>query len=299
VGRLATATAVLVAVFLGASAIGARVVVAGSRAPFTVAASQIGPSYVDVTFPSRDDHLALSGWLFRAERPSGRSVVLVHGWQGNREDVDFVPLSRQLLVRGYDVLMFDLRGSGLSAGSYETLAHDEPRDLLGAYDFMRSRGYAPGLMTVLGNSMGAATVLEAAPELRDVAALVSDSAFAELSSTLEGGLTRFTRLPGVLALPAMQLARMYGVLPTLSPVDVVRSLPDRAFLFIHARGDRLIPVSNAVELDAASANTGSRLLVLDGTDHLDTYTHDPARYLDAVLRFIDEQVARDAAAGAR
>ena len=139
---------------------------------------------------------------------------------------------------------------------------------------------------------GAATVLEAAPEPRDVAALVSDSAFADLSSTLQGGLTRFTRLPGVLAVPAMQFARMYHVLPTLSPVDVVRSLPDRAFVFIHARGDMLIPVSNAIELDAASANSGERLLELDGADHLDTYDDDPARCLDAVLRFIDEQVAQ-------
>ena len=289
--RLAFVAAVVVALFLAASAVGARVAVAGSRAPFPVPASQIGASYLDVTFPSRVDHLALSGWLFRSARPTGRSVILVHGWQGNREDVDFVPLARQFLARGYDVLMFDLRGSGLSAGAHETFAHDEPRDLLGAYDFLRSRGYAPGLMTVLGNSMGAATVLEAAPQLGAVAALISDSAFADLSSAMQGGLTRFTHLPGVLAVPAMELARMYDVLPTLSPVAVVRSLPGRAFLFIHATGDRLLPVANAVELRAASANPGSRLLELDGTDHLDTYTHDPGRYLAAVLAFIDQQVA--------
>ena len=283
--------AALVVLYLLASVVGARVAVAGSRAALAVPPSSIGRSYSDVTFPSRLDDVALSGWLFTAARPTGRSVILVHGWQGNREDVDFVPLTRELLARGYAVLLFDLRGSGSSGGDTQTFAHDEPRDVLGAYDFLRSRGYSPHLMTILGNSMGAATVLEAAPQLADVAALVSDSAFADLGDALQGGLTRFTHLPGVLAVPAMQAARLYDVLPTLSPADVVRSLPSRAFLFLHARGDRLLPVSNAITLRAASADADSRLVVIDGTDHLDTYTHDPQGYVLDLLAFIDQQIA--------
>ena len=281
----------LVVLYLLASVVGARVAVAGSRAALAVPPSSIGRSYSDVTFPSRLDDVALSGWLFTAARPTGRSVILVHGWQGNREDVDFVPLTRELLARGYAVLLFDLRGSGSSGGDTQTFAHDEPRDVLGAYDFLRSRGYSPHLMTILGNSMGAATVLEAAPQLADVAALVSDSAFADLGDALQGGLTRFTHLPGVLAVPAMQAARLYDVLPTLSPAEVVRSLPSRAFLFLHARGDRLLPVSNAITLRAASADTDSRLVVIDGTDHLDTYTHDPQGYVLDLLAFIDQLIA--------
>jgi len=290
-GRLAKLAAALVVLYLLASVVGARVAVAGSRAALAVPPSSIGRSYSDVTFPSRLDDVALSGWLFTAARPTGRSVILVHGWQGNREDVDFVPLTRELLARGYAVLLFDLRGSGSSGGDTQTFAHDEPRDVLGAYDFLRSRGYSPHLMTILGNSMGAATVLEAAPQLADVAALVSDSAFADLGDALQGGLTRFTHLPGVLAVPAMQAARLYDVLPTLSPAEVVRSLPSRAFLFLHARGDRLLPVSNAITLRAASADTDSRLVVIDGTDHLDTYTHDPQGYVRTLLSFIDQQIA--------
>jgi fermentation-respiration switch protein FrsA (DUF1100 family) len=164
-------------------------------------------------------------------------------------------------------------------GSNQTLANNEPRDLLGAYDRMRSLGFAPGQMTMLGNSMGAATVIEAAPELSAVGALVSDSAFASLSAAMEGGLTRYTFLPGLLAIPAIEASRAFGVLPTLSPVDVVRSLPDRAFLFLHAPGDPLLAVSNADQLFAASSNRASRLDVVAGHDHMDTYTHNPAGYL--------------------
>ena len=288
--RLGTVSCVLVAIFLVASAVGARVVVAGSRRAFAVPASSISHRHLDVTFPSRIDHVRLSGWLFRADRPTGRSVILVHGWQGDREDVDFVALTRRLLPLGYDVLMFDLRGSGLSMGSNQTLAHREPRDLLGAYDHMLSRGYRPEQMTVLGNSMGAATVIEAAPELTAVGALVADSAFADLFTAMEGGLTRYTLLPGALAIPAIEASRVFGVLPTLSPVEVVRSLPDRAFLFLHARGDPLLAVANADQLFAASSNPASRLDVIAGHDHMDTYTHNPSGYMNVLLAFIDQQI---------
>lgn len=290
-GRIARVATVVLVVYLLASLVGSRVAVAGSRSAFAVEPGQIGRTWAAVSFPSRDDAVPLSGWLFTPTSPSGRSVILVHGWQGDREDVDFVPLTRDLLARGYAVLMFDLRGSGLSGGANQTFAHDETRDVLGAYDLMRSKGYRPALMTVLGNSMGAATVLEAAPQLGDVAALVSDSAFADLSSSMESGLTRFTHLPGPLALPAIQFARLWDVVPSLSPADVVASLPRRAFLFIHASGDQLLPVSNAETLRHASTNRDSRLLVIGGTDHLDTYTHDRAAYLAALFSFIDQQVA--------
>jgi len=194
--RLTQVSAAAAAAFLLASTVGARLAVAGSHATFAVPANAISRNHREVRFPSRIDDVRLSGWLFRADHPTGRSVILVHGWQGNREDVDFVALTRKLLPRGYDVLMFDLRGSGLSMGSNQTLAHNEPRDLLGAYDYMLSLGYAPDQMTVLGNSMGAASVIEAAPKLTAVGALVADSAFANLSSAMQGGLTCYTKLPG-------------------------------------------------------------------------------------------------------
>ena len=85
--RLAMVSFVLVAVFLLASAAGARLVVAGSRGSFAVPASAVSSHHLDVRFPSRVDHVRLSGWLFRAVHPTGRSVILVHGWQGNREEI--------------------------------------------------------------------------------------------------------------------------------------------------------------------------------------------------------------------
>jgi hypothetical protein len=80
--RLVSVSVLLVTILLLASTVGARLVVAGSRGSFAVPASTIGNYHLDVTFPGRVDHIRLSGWLFRADHPSGRSVNLEHGWQG-------------------------------------------------------------------------------------------------------------------------------------------------------------------------------------------------------------------------
>lgn len=273
-----------------ASFVGAYAALAGEHRRLPVPAGEIGPDHEDVRFTSRVDGLRLNGWLFRSPRGDGRSVILVHGWHGDREDVNFAPLARDLLRQGFDVLMFDMRASGTSQGFTQTFAHQEPRDLLGAYDFMLSRGYAPQRMAILGNSMGAATVIEAAPQLAHVGALVCDSAFAALTPTLEAGFRNDTRLPALFAAPLLAFSGILGVDLSLRPVDVVRSLPHRAFLFIQARGDDLVPPGDAPELRRASANPASQLLMLDGHAHLDTYSHDPATYMAHLLAFIRAQL---------
>lgn len=137
--------------------------------------------------------------------------------------------------------------------------------------------------------------VEVAPQLTAVGALVADCAFADLSSAVEGGLSRYTFLPGLVAIAAMEASRAFGVLPTLRPVDVVGSLPNRASLFFHARGDPLLGVANADRLFAASANQSSRLDVIAGHGHLDTHTQNPAAYMSVLLVFIGQQLAHIAA----
>jgi hypothetical protein len=54
----------------------------------------------------------------------------------------------------------------------------------------------------------------------------------------------------------------------------------------------LLGVSNIDQLFAASANSASRLVVIAGHDHMDTYTHSPAQYMSALLAFIDQQLGQ-------
>lgn len=265
----------------------------GTHKPIDYDPHTVGYTYRDVTFWSDADALRLRGWLFRSDHPSGRSLILVHGLRDNRAGDDFPNIAREMLARGYDVLTFDLRSSGTSDGDHFTLGTQEPRDLVGAYRFMRSQGYRPELMSVLGDSMGGATVIEAAPQLGDVAALVTDSAFAELQPVLESHLHDDVPWLPAFTYPGIETAaRLFeGIDPSLAPVDVVRHHPERAFLFIQGTADDFVPFAQGEELAAASQNVATRHDWVPGATHVASYRTDPAAYIAALTAFIDSQIA--------
>src|SRR5258708_37626069 len=129
---------------------------------------------------------------------------------------------------------------------------------------MLSRGKAPALMTFLGNSAGATALLRAAPQMPDVAAIVSDSAFNS-SAPLFNSYWSNTGVSRPLAWLATQLTRFYGADPYATTTDAIRTMPNRAILFIHARGDQTIPYTDAITLRAASGNPASELWISGAT----------------------------------
>jgi pimeloyl-ACP methyl ester carboxylesterase len=286
--------AALAVIYVVTSIAVAWVLTMGTHTAPSVPATSIGRVFEDVSFASREDRLTLRGWLFHASPSNGRSVIFVHGWQGNRVDTSsgLWEKARDVVQHGYDALLFDLRSCGTSDGSRFTLATEEPRDVLGAYDFMVSRGYRSQAMTVLGDSMGASSMIEAAPQMPTVGALISDSAFAELRPLVEKELPKRSHLPGFLFNWGVTTSArlLFGVNPDLRPVDVVRSLPGRAFLFVQATDDDFIPSTDAVELDQASANAESRLALIPANAHVKEYLAHPDEYMRVVYGFIDQRL---------
>ena len=267
----------------------------GTHLPLQATPESIGPDWEDVTFPSRTDHLRLSGWLFHAPRRTGRSAIALHGFTSNRTDAGFgMPaFTRDLLAAGYDTLVFDFRSFGRSEGGGFTIGWREGRDVLGAYDFMRGRGYDPAQMAIVGISMGAESMLGVAEQLGPVAALVADSAYAELRPIIELNLHRYSPLPALFYPGIIEAGTLfYGLNPDFRPIDHVRALPQRAFLFFVGGRDDFIPPDNSRRLRAASANPGSRLVVFEGSGHVQGYHDERDRYLRELFAFIDEQVAR-------
>ena len=273
----------------------------GAHMPLTASAGSIGSRWEDVAFSSRTDMITLRGWLFHAPSSNGRSAILLHGFSANRTDSAFnMPaLTRAFLQAGYDTLIFDFRSFGLSGGDNFTLGWKEGRDVLGAYDFMKARGYDPHRMAILGVSMGAESMLGVAGQLSDVGALIADSAYADLRPILDLDITRYSGLPRIFNAGIIAAFQMFhGANPDFRPVDHVRSLPSRAFLFLHGGEDTFIPTSNAFALKAASANPQTRLIMFDGSDHAQEFNDHTRQYLFAVFGFIEEQMGAANAAPA-
>ena len=244
------AIVLLAAAYAGVSYVIASGVTAAEREEQEDHPSDYGLRYEDVEFLSRKGDVTLEGWYL----PSpccGPSVIVVHGITSNRSGGEATEMAAQLVRVCFNVLLFDLRGHGTSGGDRITGGIDEAQDVLGAYDYMRSRGIRQRDIVVLGRSMGAgASVLAAAAE-PEIRALVLDGTYADVTDLVAFEIGRKTPVPEWAApvfIPGASLMAdmLYGVdLGLLAPERVVGSI-DYPILVIHGEADTRIPTEHGV-----------------------------------------------------
>lgn len=101
--------------------------------------SNIMPDYSLAGFPSFDEQSTLSGWFFPARGRAVSTVILVHDQGANRLQfgLDTPVLFDALTARGFNVLAFDLRNSGRSAGRMSGYGYAEWADVLAAIRYVR------------------------------------------------------------------------------------------------------------------------------------------------------------------
>ena len=252
-----------------------------------VVGSPLVDYYEDVSFPSRGDGLTLRGWFMPGHSPGEPAcVIIVTGGHQSRTDhvVGTLELSRDLVDRGYSVLLFDLRGRGESDGKGLALSYADS-DIGGAVDYVRNRGYRT--IYIIGfSSGGALSILSGV----NVTAMVIDSCFANVhemlvsQATAKGYPVAFIKLlaPGVFLMARL----MYGY-QAVNPEDVVGSVTCPIF-FVHGKFDDDIPLSNSCRLYQASANPLDQIWICPGADHCLTYRTSPDIYLEKVCQFMSE-----------
>lgn len=243
--------------------------------------ADFGLSYEDVTFPSAaGDGLTLRGWWV-PNAASRRVIILVHGRYENRTSHD--ALLRPLWDRGYNVLLFDLRGHGQSDAATCTYGLREQWDIVGAVNFVKAKGSPSGSIGVIGWSLGAASALMAMQQTDDLTAVVSDSAYANADPLLAHNALR----PG-LAL-AMRLVR--GVdLGQVTPEQAIAHIGNRHVFLIHGNHDQAVPVAQAYRLQQAGGANVTMTWIVPGANHIQAYPNQPTEYLQRVISFFDTEL---------
>jgi pimeloyl-ACP methyl ester carboxylesterase len=263
--------------------------------PLVDAPEHYGLSYESVSFSSRIDAVQLDGWLLNP--PTGaaarRPIVVVHGWNSDRAreaNKHMLAIAAQLTGYGYPTLLFDLRGSGRSAGERFTLGVQEVRDVGGAIDFLEQRGLAVEGVDLLGYSMGAATALLAAPDEPLVRAVAEDSGYADLRNLLDTEVPKASGLPGFFTPGVVFAARpIVGAdLYALRPIDGVSGLAAHGvpLLVIHGQADGFVAVDNGYRI-AAAYGPKVQTLFAPGADHVRSYEIDPTTYIARLSAFFE------------
>jgi len=269
-------------IYVGLSIYGAIAVMEIPRIPLHSSPASVDLSYEDVSFTSRVDKVLLKGWYIPGE--GNFVVIIVHGGWQNRVDLDVntLGLAQDLVENGYNLLLFDLRGRGESEGKGLSLMYFE-RDIGGAVDYLRSKGYSVENIGIIGFCSGAASSLILASQ-ESIGALVLDACFANVrnmiirQAALKGIPDFLVNLfaPGVLLMTRI----MYGY-EMVNPIDVVADV-SCPILFIYEENDNLTSLEDTYQLFEASGNPANELWVIRDAEHSQAYKKYPSKYVEAI-----------------
>jgi uncharacterized protein len=250
--------------------------------------AQYGLSYEEVTFPSvYQDHLNLRGWWI--PNPAAKRVlVMVHGRNGTRTTL--LGLSKPLWDNGFSLLFFDLRAEGLSDGSHYSFGQEEQWDVVGAVNFVKSKGFAPPDIGAIGWSMGGASSIMAFSQTSDLKAVVSDSSYADYAQLTQ---SRYGSGLSSIYLPGMLFASrvLFDVdLNQAKPEESIQHLGQRHIFLIHGENDTYVPVDNFYRLKTAGgANVTASWLAPD-SEHVGSFDRHPVEYIQRVVTFFDKEL---------
>ncbi len=121
------------------------------------------------------DGAVLQAWFMRPPQPNGDAVILLHGVSDNR--MGMYGYGRWLLQNHYTVLIPDARAQGNSGGALATYGLMESDDIHRWADWIETATH-PRCMFGLGESMGAAQLLQSLPKEPRFCAVVAESPFA-------------------------------------------------------------------------------------------------------------------------
>lgn len=237
-----------------------------------------------VTFTTQDE-VTLHGLLIL--RPNAKRTMLIcHGYRMAKENMAaFVPLFPH-----DNILLFDFRAHGQSAGDIISIGCYEQLDVKAAVKFLCSHHATAQLPIIgIGLSMGGATLLCVAAQGLPFQALIIDSAFANLMEQIASSFSVRTGLPKIIFMPSV--IALYELLAGCSPTSVMPAVEIEKIhcpiFLIHAEDDIKVPVTDAYRL-YVSAREPKQLWLVKGSSHANEVWDFPEEYAQKIHSFIKE-----------
>ncbi len=241
---------------------------------------------VSITVP---EAVTLRGWVLSPLRLSGDAAILLHGMGDNR--LGMVGYAQFLLSHNLTVLVPDSRAHGQSDGPVATYGLLEREDINGWLSFVANKLH-PRCIYGMGESMGAAQLLQSlqsATPLCAVAAESSFSTFREIAYDRVGQQFHLGSWAGRTFLrPVIEVAFIYCRLKyhlemnSISPEDSVAKtrIP---VLLIHGQIDSNIPVRHSRLIHARNPETV--LWEVPGAQHCGAISSAPEQFKAKLLRW--------------
>jgi uncharacterized protein len=235
------------------------------------------------------DNVTLHAWTILPHHPNGDDVLLLHGLGDNR--IGMTGYAQLLLAHGFSVLLPDARAHGTSGGPLATYGLLERNDIHQWVEFLNVQDH-PHCIFALGESMGAAQLLQSLDTHPHVCAVVAESPFANFREIAYDRMGQPFHLgPWVgrtLLRPLVEVAflrarlKYHLKMDEISPEDSVAATTIPVFL-IHGEVDSNIPVRHSQIIHARNANT--QLWEIPAADHCGAISTAPQEFEHRILSF--------------
>ncbi|MGL5268260.1 MAG: alpha/beta hydrolase [Spiroplasma sp.] len=260
---------------------------------------EINPENVDIlTF----DDITLAAFLLVSKKPTNKWVVVLHGWYQNRYSIIY--LAKHFYQAGYNVLVYDSRNHGSNSDTSCTFGLKEAQDLFFVLKYLKQRFHNKNLeFALIGNSMGASTILQALVRY-DLTALGVKSAIFDC------GYDDFAHMMKILGKTKIKrhwFWYYYGVnfwfyfkdnfkIDLIKPVNKLQNCSKTPVLFIHGSKDQTVPLTMSqrlyhkkLEYELLFKNKKlSELLIIKDAGHIESALTNYPLYTKTTLKFIDK-----------
>tara|TARA_R110002073_G_scaffold159477_1_gene314789 strand:- start:20732 stop:21949 length:1218 start_codon:yes stop_codon:yes gene_type:complete len=185
-------------------------------------------------------------------------------------------VSKALTDFGFAVVRFDFTGLGRSEGSFaESHFGANVEDLIDVHQYIKENYQAPSLL--IGHSLGGAAAIVAASQLETIKALVTIGSPSDIEHTAQHFISQVDDTSKETTYDVNIGGRPFTIndefienFKTIKVVDVLSKLKI-PYLNLHSPIDRIVNISNALELFNAAKHPRS-FVSLDDADHLLTNT---------------------------
>lgn len=243
---------------------------------------RLGIKYEVVHIPSGSgsERGELYGWWIPADQPDAPTFLYLHGNDKNISHIHDVAHANRMHSLGYNLLMIDYRGYGLSTGREPSEAKVY-EDAESAWNYLVNRLGAqprPGEtklsrpVFIYGHSLGGAIAIDLAVRHPEASGLVAESTFTNMAAM---GKRQYGFLPVDLLL-TQHFDSVHKVKRLRVPV-----------LYIHGKMDALIPYRMSQKLYDKSPEP-KFLTLIEGGEHGNSSMMGWVEYRDALTAFVNK-----------
>ncbi|SHO43118.1 alpha/beta fold hydrolase [Anaerocolumna xylanovorans] len=225
--------------------------------------------------------------MFFSVNNAKKTVIISHG------DVNYIPYLKYINIffqRGFNVLVYDMRGFGKSGGDATTFGYYEKDDLSSCIDWVMNRCGTDGVVGLFGDSIGAAVSLQNMRIDDRVSFCISDCSFIDMPAWLKGSMGKKEHILPVWIRYFFK-SMLYKIKTGISYKDIspfiAASEIKKPILFIHGKKDSIVPYEMSVRMYDIKKGI-KQIKLFDNANHVTSYTQNKEEYDRTIGEFLNE-----------